>query len=174
MPKGTKIHRTLEKEAVIAAYRQRIMKHADNLFNAQYAKAVGSIQIFRVDEFEDENGKKKREHILLTDTDEIKQVLDDTDGTSGVSGEKYYIVAPVLPDGKSIDSMLDRAFGKAQQSVEITENSATKWKQAVQLVIQAKAAKTAEDAVSLLEEVGFNPPNSQIRAEVIRDLGNVG
>ena len=72
--------KTLQKMAVKRELDQRVMNKADQLFNAQYAKAVGSIQVFRIDETE--AGKKI--HVLITNSDEIKKVLDATSGNGGV------------------------------------------------------------------------------------------
>lgn len=169
--KGIPQKRTLEKLAVLSAFRQRVMTHADNLFHAQYAKAVGSIQIFRIDEIEIGEGKTKKVHTLVTETEEIKAVLDAT--ANGESTEGVYFVTEIPPDNKAIDSMLDRTFGKAQQSIEITDEASQKWKQAVEDLISANAAKDVTEAVELLESVGYTPPNEQVRNEII-SLGDVG
>ena len=172
MPKGTKIKRTLEKERVLAGYRQRVMQHADSLFNAQYTKAIGSIQVFRIDEIDLGEGKTKKVHTLVTEPEEIKEVLDAT--ANGERTEGVYFVTEILPDNKAIDSMLDRTFGKPQQSIEITDESNQKWKQAVQQLIAAKAAETPAEAVKLLKEAGFNPPSEAVEREVVNDIGQIG
>lgn len=125
MKPGTKIKRTLQKEAVQRAYQQRIFTHADRLFTAQLARAVGSVMVYRVDEEEDANGKIKRVHTLVTDAEEIKEVLDETEGSAGVVNEHYYFVTEVPPDNKAIDSMLDRALGKSVQQVEVVQKPLT-------------------------------------------------
>lgn len=171
-PKGALAQKTLEKIAVLSAFRQRVMRHADDLFNAQYAKAVGSIQVFRIDEEEDANGKVKRVHTLVTDAGEIKRVLDEGEGCDAIVGKSYYFVTEIPPDNKAIDSLFDRTFGKAQQSVEITDETSQKWKQAVQQLIESQAAKNAKEAVELLETAGYSAPSEIIRDEVY--LGDVG
>jgi len=65
-PKGTIQRRTLEKSAVARALRERTMTQADNLFNAQLTKALGSVMVFRVDEEEIGGGKTKRVHTHVT------------------------------------------------------------------------------------------------------------
>jgi hypothetical protein len=147
-PKGYKQPQTLEKLAVLSAFRQRVMTHADNLFNAQYSRAVGSVMIFRVDEEEGENGKKKRTHTLVTDPDEIKQVLDENEGGAGVVGESYYFVTEIPPDNKAIDSMWDRTFGKAQQSVLVEEANPELIR--IKQIMQAEADRKG---ISLKEEM---------------------
>ena len=122
-PKGTIQRRTLEKSAVARALRERTMAHADNLFNAQLTKALGSVMVFRVDEEEIGSGKTRRVHTHITNPDEIKKVLDENGNGAGKVGEDYYFVTNVLPDNKAIDSMLDRTFGKAMQPVEVSDIS---------------------------------------------------
>lgn len=116
-PKGKPTKATLEKQKVAEAFNQRVMAKADALFNAQLTLAVGSMKVFRVDETED-NGKKKREHVLVTDADEIKRLLDEHDGASGVVEGVYYYFSEVLPDNRAIDSMLNRALGKPKETLE--------------------------------------------------------
>jgi hypothetical protein len=143
-PKGTVQRRSLEKAAVARVLRERTMKQADNLFNAQLAKALGSIMIFRIDEEITASGKTKRVHTHVTDLDEIKLVLDETSSQGeGTVGESYYFVTNIPPDNKAIDSMLDRALGKAVQSIEV--NDAT----------ENKAVRMAQDLYANLLSKGF-------------------
>ncbi len=142
-PKGTIQRRSLEKSAVVRALRERTMAHADNLFNAQLTKAVGSVMVFRVDEEEIGNGKTKRVHIHITNPDEIKRVLDENEGGAGKVGDDYYFVTNIPPDNKAIDSMLDRTFGKATQPVEVSDIS------------EDRAVQIAQDVYAQLLKEGF-------------------
>ncbi len=142
-PKGTIQRRSLEKSAVARALRERTMAQADNLFNAQLAKAVGSVMVFRVDEEEIGGGKTKRVHTHITNPDEIKRVLDENEGGAGRVGADYYFVTNIPPDNKAIDSMLDRTFGKAMQTVEISDIS------------DDRAVQIAQDVYAELLKKGF-------------------
>lgn len=117
-PKGKPTQKTLEKQKVLAAFNQRVMAKADALFNAQLMLAVGSMKVFRIDEVEGEGGKTKREHVHVTDPDEIKSLLDEHDGMSGTVDGVYYYFTDVSPDNKSIEAMMNRAFGKPKDQVE--------------------------------------------------------
>jgi hypothetical protein len=121
-PKGSQNKATLEKQKVLEAFNQRVMAKADALFNAQLTLAIGSIKVFRVDEVEGDNGKKRREHVLVTDPDEIKALLDEHDGAPGVVEGVYYYFSDVLPDNRAIDSMMSRAFGKPTEKITIDVN----------------------------------------------------
>lgn len=117
-PKGKPTKATLEKQKVADAFNQRVMAKADALFNAQLTLAVGSMKVFRIDETEGENGKTKREHIHVTDPDEIKRLLDEHDGMGGVVDGVYYYFTDVPPDNKAIEAMLNRALGKPVDTIE--------------------------------------------------------
>jgi hypothetical protein len=120
--KGGKNQVTLEKLAVLSALRQRIMLHADQLFNAQYKLAVGSQQVFRIDKVGE--GKNARtEHTLVTDPEEIKQLLDEHDGNNGHCNDHYYYFQTVPPNNQALDSLLNRSFGRPETAVEIKSDS---------------------------------------------------
>lgn len=117
-PKGHKHKATLERQRVLEAFNQRVMAKADALFNAQLTLAIGSMKVFRIDETEDDKGKKKREHVHVTDAEEIKRLLDEHDGAPGVVDGVYYYFTDVSPDNRAIDSMMNRAFGKPKETLE--------------------------------------------------------
>lgn len=116
-PKGSKHKSTLERERVQAAFNQRIMAKADALFNAQLMIALGSMKVFRIDK-EGEGSKQKEVHVHVTDADEIKVLLDEHNGMSGVVEGVYYYFADVLPDNKAIEAMLNRSLGKPTEKHE--------------------------------------------------------
>lgn len=119
-PKGVKNKATLVQKAINDAFNQRVMVHAGSLFQAQLTLAVGSVKVFRVDEV-GEGKEKKRVHTLVSDSDKIQKVLDETDGDGGATVEDgYYFVTHVLPDNKAIDSMLNRALGKPTESLKLS------------------------------------------------------
>ena len=104
-PKGSVEDRTLRKRAVKKAIDERVMKHADKLFHAQLAKAVGSVMVFRVDK-----KKAKNVHTQVTDPGEIKRFLDEHSGQSGIVGDSFYFVTDVAPDKIEIPlNVLDKA-----------------------------------------------------------------
>ena len=117
-PKGSLNKSTLEQRKVLEAFNQRVMAKADALFNAQLTLAIGSMKVFRVDETEGDNGKKRRDHVHVTDAEEIKRLLDEHDGGNGLVDGTYYYFSDVLPDNKAIEAMLNRALGKPTEKVE--------------------------------------------------------
>lgn len=121
-PKGSISEATKEKIRVEAAHQKRILGVVDRLFNSQLALAEGVMHLFRIEET-GEGRNKRREHVLVTDPDEIKRFLDETDGVAGVvDGGEYYYISTKSPDNKAIDSMLDRVFGKAAQKQPLDDD----------------------------------------------------
>jgi hypothetical protein len=102
--------KTIERMAIIEAFRDRVAKNADRLFNAQINLAEGTTHLFRIDK--DSKGNNLPA-VLVESTEEIRQYLD------GETDDSYYYITTKQPDNRALDSMLDRAFGKAQQSVQL-------------------------------------------------------
>jgi hypothetical protein len=121
---GSKNRATLEKQAVLEAFNQRVMNKVHELFDAQITLALGSAKVFRIDEEETESGKTKRVHTLVTDADEIKELLDEHEGLNGEVNGKFYYFTTVQPDNKAIEAMLNRSLGRATERVEHTFKSA--------------------------------------------------
>lgn len=116
---GSKNRATLEQQAVVEAFNQRVMHKADELFNAQFRLAIGSAKVFRINEEEDEKGKIKRVHVHVTDPGEITALLDEHDGEAGEVDGTYYYFVDVLPDNRALDSLLNRGLGKPAETVKL-------------------------------------------------------
>lgn len=124
-PKGKKNSATLEKEAILKEYRQKILKSADVLFNAQITLARGQTYLYKIEKEEiigPKGGKsyKNKRPELVTSQWEIEDYLqglieegdkDDEDDPNAA----YYFLTTKDPDNKAIDSMLDRTWGKSTQ-----------------------------------------------------------
>ncbi len=123
--KGGHNKKTLEKMAVQNEFKQRIMQHVDSLFNAHLALALGSIQVFRKDRIKGQNGHYRDTHTLVTESDEIKKVLDEHNGKSGKVGETFYFVTEVGPNERAIDTMINRVFGRPEISADVEDTMKT-------------------------------------------------
>lgn len=118
-PKGRLDNATLERKKVEAAFNQRVLTHADELFNAQFNLAKGVAHVFRIDETG--RGKtKRREHVLVTDPHEIKELLDEHDGGDGMVGDHYYYISTKDSNNIAVDSLLNRGLGKVTDKVDVT------------------------------------------------------
>lgn len=111
-PRGSREARTLERAAVLRAYRDRVMRQADRLLEAQLTLAQGCSFLFRVEKAKEKGERAK--HELVRDPEEITKYLNGE-----VDATKYYYVTTERPDGKAIADMLDRTFNKAVQGLEV-------------------------------------------------------
>ncbi len=118
-PPGSLNKSTLERRKVELALQQRILHHADSLLNAQMSLAKGVTHVYRIDEVE-EGSKKRREHVLVTDPDEIKALLDEHEGGDGVVEDNYYYISTKDPSNLALDSLLNRGIGKPADNVDLT------------------------------------------------------
>lgn len=110
-PVGSKTASTLEKEAVRAAFNQKVMQSADVLYRSQMALAVGQTYLYKIN-------LPDKKPILVVDPDEIEYYLR---GDHEDTGERtYYFITTKDPDGRAIDSLLDRALDKAKSTTELT------------------------------------------------------
>lgn len=146
--RGSKNKATLEKAAVQEAFNQRVLNAADLLFNAQFKLAVGSQKVFRVDETEVE-GKIKRVHVLVTDAEEIKGLLDEHDGADGDFEGNYYYFQSVMPDNRAIDSMLNRALGKPKETLDLGNKDGEAFKMSIEDFNKTEAERIKKAAETL-------------------------
>lgn len=109
-PRGSKSPKTLEKERIQRALNERIFRGADKLYNSLAIAAIGTHRMVVVEK--DDEGKT---HITTIRDEKRMQKLLDT----GKYGKDYMILAGAEPDWRASNAALDRAFGKAKESVEM-------------------------------------------------------
>lgn len=121
--KGGMNKATLEQKIVMESIKQRVMRIHEELINSQIILAKGYLQVFKIITKVGSKGQKiKSKPELVTDELEIIDAIDFEYG----SGEnpsteiEYYFVVTTPPDNRAIDSLLDRTFGKAAQSIDVT------------------------------------------------------
>lgn len=153
-PKGT----IGVKARTLLEVKDRIAKNVDSILNTQLVESKGTHLIYRLNPID-------RKYVLVTDADEITECINNYRGTDD---ESLYVITTQKPDTKTGQYLIDRAYGKAPQTIEIMDETSQKWKQAVQDLIDAKAAKDEREAVALLESVGYKAP------EPVQSLGDVG
>lgn len=121
--KGKKNQKTLEKEKILEEVKQRIMRRAQNILDAQMSIAQGQQFLYRIDTtIKDKGVRTKSKPILVTDPEEISEYLDGEygDGENVNTETEYYFITTKEPNNMAIDSMMNRAFGKPQENVDIT------------------------------------------------------
>ncbi len=116
--RGSKSQKTIEKERVLAALRNRIMANADRILNAQLSIAQGQQFLYRIVTTKDEKGRSMRgKPELITSEIIIEAYLNgDYEGDP----DEYYFITTKEPSNQAIDSMFNRAFGKPTESHELT------------------------------------------------------
>lgn len=105
-PRGSKNKLSKEVKAKDKSIKERIIRNIDDLINAQLSLAKGLFFLYEI-KMRNVAGKRKPEHILVKDPKRIKAFLD-----GDLEGEYHYLTAE-KPENKAIDSLLDRALGKA-------------------------------------------------------------
>ena len=116
-PKGSENKDTKEKRIAQEQMINRIVKNIQSIINAQLSLAKGTSYVYRIDEI-GEGKNKRREHVLVTDKEEIKSALDSLEhGQNGEDG--YYYITTKAPDNRAIENLVDRAFGKPKETLEV-------------------------------------------------------
>lgn len=120
-PKGSKDPDTLDREEAARQFRERVAKNTHKLFNAQLDLAVGE-KYLMVTHTNGKGSRAKRETTIVTNTDLIKQYLDeeldDTDSD-------YYFMTTRPANNQALEGMLNRTFGKAPETLDVTSNGET-------------------------------------------------
>lgn len=120
-PKGSKNQKTVEEETAREYFRKRVINSVSKLIDSQMNLARGVQYLFKIEVIwkTGKDGKKfaeKQKPVIVKDKEEIASYLngefDDKDDND------YYFLTTEKPDNKALDSLLDRVFGKAKQSIE--------------------------------------------------------
>jgi hypothetical protein len=131
-PKGRLNQSTIDAMAVKREYQDKIRRNAEKLFNAQMSLASGVQMLFVI--HTDSKGVRRKPE-MITDPDIISRFLEEREGQDGVMklGEKaedskvedYFFLTTKVPDSRTISDMLDRAFGKADATLDVTSGGKT-------------------------------------------------
>jgi len=122
MPELEKMTKLEERRIASDVWRKKVIDIQTQLFTAQASLALGTQFLYRVDKREDSTGKEIRSRpVLVTDQYEIEDYISKR---FDPSTSEYYFIATDKPDGRAIDSLLDRALGKPT-SQEEDEQEAT-------------------------------------------------
>lgn len=129
-PKGSKSKATKEKEAVLQAFRERVMSIADDLLDSQLTLAKGQTFLYKIEKelvIGPKGGKtyRNKRPVQVTEQWEIEAYLEglleegDKDNDNDPNAT-YYFLTVKEPNNNAIDSMLDRTFGKSVSRTELT------------------------------------------------------
>jgi hypothetical protein len=133
---GSKSPTTLEREAALKSFRDMVIEQTKPLFIAQLQLAKGCTFVYRVT-IGARGGRS--DPVLVTDQDELFDAIQSIDSNAGygdiaedIGGEndeqithRYYFLTTKAPDNKALDSLLDRALGKAVGLIELPPDADT-------------------------------------------------
>ena len=132
--KGKKTQKVLDRMKEKQRILDRITRNADKLYEAQFRLATG-VQLLFVIKTDRKGNRLPAEQV--TDPETIAAFLDgELDGVD----DEYYFIATQKPDNKAIKDMLDRAFGKPVDHVDLDVN--VREKQPPKIVSTIKPRKT--------------------------------
>jgi hypothetical protein len=114
-PRGSKNKLTKEAKSKERTVKERVLKNLDSLINAQLTLAKGQNFLYEI-KMKNVGDRRKPVHVLVTDQKKIKAFLDGE-----LEGEYFYVTSKE-PDSKAIDSLLDRAFGRASATQTTDHN----------------------------------------------------
>ncbi len=124
--KGSKHKSTIDREKQLEEFKNFVASRNRTLLAAQMIIATGSIYVYRIDTEITGAGTKNEKHfkkrpVIVTNQHEILNALDYeyAQGKSPNNEKTYYFVTTKDPENRAIDSLLDRTFGKAKESVAL-------------------------------------------------------
>ena len=114
----------LLKELIEDEYTQRVIKNLNRLFDSQLALAVGIVELYKKRTYGKTKANSIRKTEPVTEQDEIIAYLDqDKEKLKELNGgdeTTYHFISVKKPDNKAIMAMLNRAFGKPSESLDLT------------------------------------------------------
>lgn len=112
-PKGSKSKATLTKEEADRQFKARVYQQSHRLQDAQFSIALGQQFLFKIKTYKGQ----KSDPQLVKDEEEIRAYLN---GEFEGSPDEYYFMTTKEPDNKALDSLFNRGFGRAPESIDIT------------------------------------------------------
>lgn len=101
--------------------QERIAQNVDKLLNAQMNLALGQTMLFVKVTERDSKGKPLRTYHERVESESIiKEYLDDPESMN--TDENYYYIATRPANNMALSNLLDRAFGKPKENVELSED----------------------------------------------------
>lgn len=117
-PKGKMNALTIEKMKIKKEFEDRVAHHAHTLFNAQMTLAMGTQFLLKRTKVKNKKGWRWTPFEKVT---EEQEMIDYLDGKFKDDTSQYFLLTAEKPDSKAIDSLLDRGFGKAAQSLTLKD-----------------------------------------------------
>lgn len=110
-PVGSRSESTILRDQALNDFKDRVAKLSQSILDSQLSLARGLQFLYKV--AKDEEGQKSKP-VLVTSEDEIHDYLD---GVYDDQPDVYYYLTVKEPNNQAIDSMFNRTFGKAAETV---------------------------------------------------------
>lgn len=115
-PRGSTNRETKKIKSKERTIKERVTKNLTSLINAQLTLAKGQNFLYEI-HMRNVGGKRKPQHTLVTDPKKIKAYMD-----GDYDEDHFFYVTTKEPDGKAIENLLDRAFGKSTTNANVDTN----------------------------------------------------
>ena len=116
-PEGVENPANKVQRAAMKRFRERVNEDIDKLYNAQRVLALGH-HILIKQMINPETKQRYGKAVIVNDEAEILAYFNGEYDQDHI----YYEVVAVRPMNSAIDSMLDRAYGKAKETVELIDD----------------------------------------------------
>lgn len=136
-PKGSYSQKTLDRQKTLEAWRQRAMKVAQQLLDSQLSIAKGQQFLYKVVTLK--SGMRSKPE-LITDEGTIRAYLNEE--LNEPDDAEFYFITTKEPNNFAIDSIMDRTFGKAAQSLQVEDPNGNIMQISMINVIPLNANKT--------------------------------
>lgn len=121
-PKGSMNKSTRERMIAKRRFVNRVIRSSDKLFNAQLDKAIGEKYLMvKITERTPRGAVRREYHEIVDDPKVILEYLDGEldNGTPIGDADHWYYMTTKPADNLAIANMLDRAYGKPTEKVEL-------------------------------------------------------
>jgi hypothetical protein len=109
---GKKEKHTIEKEKARVLWEKEMLKQMRPILQAQLVLARGSVIMMQRRMIK---GKRVGDFERVENESEIARLLN-----SDCQNDDFYILAPKDPNGKAIQDIMDRLFGKPKETMELS------------------------------------------------------
>jgi len=119
-PKGSLSKKTIDLKEAEKQMKQRVLRSHGKLMSSQMNLARGCQYLYVIKSREITNNKGDVVRVERDKPEIVKdqnKIVDYLAGDLDNEDDEYYYITTEKPDNKSIDSLLDRTFGKARQNI---------------------------------------------------------
>lgn len=166
-PLGRRANHTITAQQAKARFIERVNKHVDDLFDAQLDLAKGEkVLMVKITERDDDGKIRKIYHEVVSDPLIIQQYMNNEDGYNAEfeninSDEEYYYITVKPSNNQAIQGMLDRAFGRAPEKIEVEGGFFKVDQLNIQIIQPEKLDSGKDEPTDIIEVESETGPSAQ-------------